>query len=137
MSEAAVLSTGYMRIGLCPDAGVSYFLPRLVGWSRAAELILTARDVKPAEAERIGLVSRVLPAEQFAAGVAELAAQLAAGPPLGLTLAKRLLLASMDAELTAQLRREITSVFQCLASEDAQEAMRAFAEKRRPAFNGR
>jgi 2-(1,2-epoxy-1,2-dihydrophenyl)acetyl-CoA isomerase len=137
MSEAAVLSTGYMRIGLCPDAGVSYFLPRLVGWSRAAELIMTARDVKPDEAERIGLASRVLPAENFAASVAEYAQKLAAGPPLGLTQAKRLLLASMDAELTEQLRREITSVFQCLASEDAQQAIRAFAEKRRPVFNGR
>ncbi len=136
MSEAAVLSTGYTRIGLCPDAGVSYFLPRLVGWSRASELILTARDVKPAEAEQIGLVSRVLPVEQFVAGVAELAAQLAAGPPLAQTLSKRLLLASLDSELTDQLRREISSIFHCLASEDTKEAMRAFAEKRRPVFNG-
>src|SRR5262245_22388273 len=66
MSDAAVISTGYMRIGLCPDAGVSYFLPRLVGLSRATELIMTARDVKADEAERIGLVSLALSAEDFA-----------------------------------------------------------------------
>ena len=137
MSDAAVLSTGYARIGLCPDAGVSYFLPRLVGWSRASELILTARDVRPDEAERIGLASRVLPAEGFAASVAEYAKQLAAGPPLAQTLSKRLLLHSMDAELTDQLRGEISGIMQCLASEDCAEAMRAFGEKRRPVFNGR
>lgn len=137
MSEAAVISTGYMRIGLCPDAGVSYFLPRLVGFARASDLILTARDIKADEAERIGLVSRVLPAENFATGVAEYAKQLAGGPPLGLTLAKRLLLASMNSELTDQLRREINGIMQCLASEDTKEAMQAFGEKRRPVFNGR
>ncbi len=137
LSEAAVVSTGYTRIALCPDAGVSYFLPRLVGWSRAAELILTARDIKPDEAERIGLVSRVLPAENFVASVAEYAKQLAAGPPLALTLSKRLLLASMAADLREHLRREISGIMQCLASEDTKEAMQAFGEKRRPVFNGR
>ncbi|MGH9852905.1 MAG: enoyl-CoA hydratase/isomerase family protein, partial [Blastocatellia bacterium] len=127
----------YMRIGLCPDAGVSYFLPRLVGLSRATELIMTARDVKADEAERIGLVSRVLPAENFAAAVAEYANQLAAGPPVGLTMAKRLLVNSLDTDLMTQLRREVSSIYQCLATEDSAEAMRAFAEKRRPVFKGR
>jgi 2-(1,2-epoxy-1,2-dihydrophenyl)acetyl-CoA isomerase len=136
MSEAAFLGTGYLKIGLCPDAGVSYFLPRLVGHARAAELIYTAREIKPDEAERIGLVSRVIPAEQFAASVAALAAQLAAGPPLAQTLTKRLLLASTDSSLGDQLRREISSIFQCLNSADTAEAMQAFAEKRRPVFKG-
>ncbi len=137
MSDAAMLSTGYMRIGLCPDAGVSYFLPRLVGASRAAELILSARDIRAEEAERIGLVSRVLPAADFAAGVAAVAAQIAAGPPIGLTLAKRLLVNSFDTDLPTQLRREISSIQICLASEDAAEAMRAFNEKRKPVFRGK
>jgi 2-(1,2-epoxy-1,2-dihydrophenyl)acetyl-CoA isomerase len=137
MSDAAVVSTGYMRIGLCPDAGVSYFLPRLVGLSRATELIMTARDVKADEAERIGLASRVLPTENFAAAIAEYAEQLAAGPPIGLTMAKRLLVNSLDTDLMTQLRREVSSIYQCLATEDAAEAMRAFAEKRGPVFKGR
>ena len=137
MSEAAVVSTGYMRIGLCPDAGVSYFLPRLVGLSRATELIMSARDVKADEAERIGLVSRVLPAENFAGHVAEYAKQLAAGPPIGLTMAKRLLVNSLDTDLLTQLRRELSSIYQCLATEDSAEAMRAFVEKRPPVFKGR
>ena len=136
MSDEARIGTGYLKIGLCPDAGVSYFLPRLVGHSRAAELIFTAREVKAEEAERIGLVSRVLPAAQFAAGVAELAAQLAAGPPLAQTLTKRLLLASLDSNVADQLRREIASIQHCLSSADVAEAIQAFGEKRRPVFKG-
>ncbi|MGH9848176.1 MAG: enoyl-CoA hydratase/isomerase family protein, partial [Blastocatellia bacterium] len=137
MSDAAVISTGYMRIGLCPDAGVSYFLPRLVGLSRATELILSARDIKAAEAEHIGLASRVLPAANFAAEAAGYAKQIAAGPPIGLTMAKRLLAASLDTDLLTQLRRELSSIQQCLVSEDSAEAMRAFVEKRKPVFKGR
>ncbi|MGE0128497.1 MAG: enoyl-CoA hydratase/isomerase family protein [Blastocatellales bacterium] len=137
MSDAAVVSTGYMRMGLCPDAGVSYFLPRLIGLSRATELIMSARDLKADEAERIGLVSLALPAENFAAQVAEYAKQIAAGPPIGLTMAKRLLVNSLDTDMPTQLRRELASIYQCLTTEDAAEAMRAFAEKRLPRFKGR
>jgi 2-(1,2-epoxy-1,2-dihydrophenyl)acetyl-CoA isomerase len=137
MSDAAIVNTGYMRIGLSPDAGVSYFLPRLVGLSRATELIMTARDVKADEAERIGLASRVLPAENFAARVAEYAGELAAGPPIGLTMAKRLLVSSLDTDLMTHLRRELNLIYQCLTTEDSAEAIRAFAEKRRPVFNGK
>ena len=89
------------------------------------------------EAERIGLASRVLPAADFAAQVNAYAQQLAAGPPIGLTLAKRLLANSLDTDLVSQLRRELSSIQICLQSEDAAEAMRAFAEKRRPVFKGK
>ena len=137
MSDAAVISTGYLRIALCPDAGVSYFLPRLVGLSRATELILTARDIKPDEAERIGLVSRVLPAASFAEEVAAYARSLAVGPPIAQTLTRRLLASSMDTDLQTHLRRELSSIQQCLASEDTAEAVRAFGEKRKPVFKGK
>jgi 2-(1,2-epoxy-1,2-dihydrophenyl)acetyl-CoA isomerase len=137
MSETAVLSTGYMRMGLCPDAGVSYFLPRLIGGSRASELILSARDIKADEAERIGLVSAVLPAENFVEQVAAYAQRIAAGPPIGLMMAKRLLVNSLDTDLLTQLRRELNSIHQCFLTEDVAEAMRAFAEKRPAVFKGR
>jgi 2-(1,2-epoxy-1,2-dihydrophenyl)acetyl-CoA isomerase len=136
MSDSAILSTGYIRIGLSPDAGVSYFLPRLVGLSRATELILTARDIKPAEAERIGLVSLLFPAGDFAAGVAAFAKQLASGPLIAYTVTKRLLANSIDTDLETQLRREISGIAQCSSTEDVSEAMRAFAERRRPVFKG-
>lgn len=133
----AVLTTGYMRRGLAPDAGVSYFLPRLIGASRATELILTARDISAEEAERIGLVTKVLPAESFAEEVAAYAQQLAAGPPLALTLTKRLLAASLDTDLVTQLKSELAAIQRCFTTEDVAEAMRAYGEKRQPKFKGR
>ncbi len=137
MQSDAVVTTGYIRRGLSPDAGVSYFLPRLVGTSRATELIMTARNITANEAERIGLVSRVLPAEGFANAVANYAAELAAGPPIALTLTKRLLAASPTADLTTQLKSELASISKCFTTEDVGEAMRAFGEKRQPSFKGR
>jgi 2-(1,2-epoxy-1,2-dihydrophenyl)acetyl-CoA isomerase len=137
MSDAAFVTTGYVRRGLSPDGGQSYFLPRLVGLSRAADLILTARDVKADEAERIGLVSRVFPAEGFREAVADYAAKLAAGPPIAQTLTKRLLVSSLEHDLPTQLRMELTSIGKCFGTEDTREAMRAFNERRTPNFTGR
>lgn len=137
MSDAALISTGYLRIGLCPDAGVSYFLPRLVGVSRATELIMTARDIRADEAERIGLASRVFPAADFAAETASFARELAAGPPVALTLTKRLLRDSIHNDILTQLRSEISGIMQCFTTEDVGEAIRAFGEKRRPVFKGK
>ncbi len=137
MKADAIVTTGYLRRGLSPDAGVSYFLPRLVSTSRATELIMTARDISAEEAERIGLVSRVLPAENFGQAVADYASRIAAGPPLALTLTKRLLAASPDTDLTTQLKSEYAFIQRSFASEDVSEAIKAFAEKRQPMFKGR
>jgi 2-(1,2-epoxy-1,2-dihydrophenyl)acetyl-CoA isomerase len=137
MSAAATVTTGYVRRALCPDAGVTYMLPRLVGTARAADLILTARDLDAAEAERIGLVSQVLPAEGFAQTVTDYATRIASGPPVALALAKRLLVASPDTDLVAQLRDELQSIRVCFATQDVSEAMLAFREKRPPRFTGR
>jgi 2-(1,2-epoxy-1,2-dihydrophenyl)acetyl-CoA isomerase len=137
MSEAALISTGYIRIGLSPDAGVSYFLPRLIGLARASELLLTGRPIESGEAERIGLVSRRLPAADFAAAVTAFASELAAGPPLALTLTKRLLRDSLDTALLPHLRQELNSIKHCLRSRDTHQAISAFREKRRPTFEGK
>ena len=136
VSDRALMSAGYARIGLSPDAGVSYFLPRLIGLSRATELILTARDISPQEASQIGLVHQVFSAETFLSDVAAYAERLAAGPPIALTLSKRLLHATFDHSLATHLRTELSAIMQCLSTEDVAEAMRAFHEKRRPQFNG-
>ncbi len=137
ISAGATLTTGYVRRGLSPDAGVTYFLPRLVGLSRATELILTARDFGAEEAERIGLVSRILPADGFREAVADYAAKLAAGPPIAQTLTKRLLVDSLQTDLTEQLRRELALIGICFTTDDTREAMRAFMERRQPQFAGK
>jgi 2-(1,2-epoxy-1,2-dihydrophenyl)acetyl-CoA isomerase len=132
----AVCTAGYVRRGLSPDAGVTWFLPRLIGQARATDIILTGRDVSAAEAERIGLVHAAWPAEEFAERVMDYAEQLAGGPPLAYALSKRLLLASADASLDQQLRDELTHIKTCFASADVREAMAAFKEKRAPVFRG-
>ncbi len=137
LSANATVTAGYVRRGLSPDAGVTWFLPRLIGHARAADIILTGRDVRADEAERIGLVTSVLAEDVFVDGVQRYAAQLAAGPPLALALSKRLLLASPNATLDAQLREEFTHITSCFASADARAALAAFTEKRVPTFEGR
>ncbi len=137
MQAGVKVTTGYIRRGLSPDAGVSYFLPRLIGTSRATEMIMTARDIDSEEAERIGLVSRVLPAESFGEAVATYATQLAGGPPIALALTKRLLAASPDTDLTTQLKNELVMIKKCFTTEDVKEAMQAYLQKRLPSFKGR
>jgi 2-(1,2-epoxy-1,2-dihydrophenyl)acetyl-CoA isomerase len=137
MKAGAVVTTGYLRRGLSPDAGVTYFLPRLVGTSRATELIMSARDISAEEAERIGLVSRILPDDNFAEAVADYAATLAAGAPVAQTLTKRLLAQSPNVDLPTQLKSELSSIYQCFQTEDVAEAIKAYQEKRLPQFKGR
>jgi 2-(1,2-epoxy-1,2-dihydrophenyl)acetyl-CoA isomerase len=136
VSSAAKMTAGYVRRALSPDAGVSYFLPRLVGFSRAADLLMTGRDILAEEAERIGLATHVYPAEEFAQKVAAYADQLAGGPPTALALTKRALWASADSDLVTQLRRELEFIKVCFGTTDTVEAMIAFTEKRPPNFKG-
>ncbi len=130
-------TAGYVRRGLSPDAGVTWMLPRLIGHSRAMDIILTGRDIDAAEAERIGLVSAVMAGENFVTQVAGYADALAAGPPIALALTKRLMLESPDASLDAQLRSELAHIKTCFGTADVREALAAFTEKRRPRFDGR
>lgn len=137
VSADAKCTAGYVRRGLSPDAGVSWMLPRLIGYARAMDIILTGRDVDAAEAERIGLATAVIPGEQFAAGVAAYAMRLAAGPPIALALTKRLMVASSTTSLDDQLQHELAHIKTCFGTKDVQEAIAAFGEKRVPVFTGK
>jgi 2-(1,2-epoxy-1,2-dihydrophenyl)acetyl-CoA isomerase len=132
----AKCTAGYVRRGLSPDAGVTWMLPRLIGHARAMDIVLTGRDVSATEAETIGLATAVLPAASFADDVARYASQLASGPPIAVALTKRLMMASADATLDAQLREELIHIKTCFATADVREAMVAFKEKRMPQFRG-
>jgi 2-(1,2-epoxy-1,2-dihydrophenyl)acetyl-CoA isomerase len=135
-SGRASIGLTFNRIGLHPDWGATYFLPRLVGAGRAAELIASARMVDVAEAERIGLVDRVVPEAEFLVEVRALAADLAAKPPLALRLAKRTLARSLDGDLDAVLELEKEAQLRCFRSADAREGIAAFREKRKAVFRG-
>ncbi len=135
-AETATIGFGFNRIGLHPDWGATYFLPRLVGPGRAAELVLTGRMVDAAEAERLGLFERVVPAEAFEEAIRAVAAGLAAKPPIPLALAKRTLAASPDGTLDDLLAAERAAQMACFRSADAREGIAAFQEKRTPVFHG-
>lgn len=137
IADGVRLTTGYIRRGLSPDGGMTFLLPRIIGHARAADLILSSRWIEADECERIGLVARVFPREGFAESVNAYAAEFAAGPPVGLTYAKRLLVQSMTADMPAMLRAELVDIHACFETEDVQEGMRAFTEKRQAQFSGR
>ena len=137
VARSARVTAGYVRRGLSPDAGVSYMLPRLIGLSRASEIIFTGRDVDADEAVRIGIAAAMHDDATFVADVAGYAQRLAAGPPIAFALTKRLLMSTFDVSLEEQLARELVAIKTCFASQDVAEAMRAFGEKRAPAFRGR
>ena len=137
IARGARVTAGYVRRGLSPDAGVSYTLPRLIGLGRASEIILTGRDLDSDEAQRIGLAAAVFDDATFGSDAMSYAERLAAGPPIAYALTKRLLSRTFDASLEDHLARELTSIKTCFASQDVAEAIRAFQEKRAPAFRGR
>jgi 2-(1,2-epoxy-1,2-dihydrophenyl)acetyl-CoA isomerase len=116
---------------------VSWLLPRLVGLSRATEILLTGRDLDADEALRIGLVSAVFDDATFQRDAAAYAERLAAGPPIAFALTKRLLVSTFETSLEDQLARELVSIKTCFSSQDVGEAIRAFTEKRAPLFRGR
>lgn len=136
VAASAKCTAGYIRRGLSPDAGVTWWLPRIVGHARATEIILTGRDVAAEEALHIGLATYVAPDEKFAETVAMMAQQLAAGPPIAMALSKRLLRESSITTLDAQLRNEVTHIKTCFATNDVADALTAFREKRAPRFMG-
>lgn len=136
-SERASIGQTFNRIGLHPDWGGTYFLPRLVGPAKALELVFTAEMVKAPEALRLGLFNRVVPHDALAGETAALAKMLAAKPPIAIALAKRAVYASDHESLTAMLDVELESQLRCFRSADAKEGLAAFLEKRTASFQGR
>lgn len=132
--QSAHFSLAYGAIGLSPDGGASWLLPRLVGLRRAQELALTNQRIDAEEAARIGLVTRVVPDEELAEETAKLAAQLAAGPTATLGRTRRLLLEGMDRSFEQQLEAELQSIADCARSPHGREGIAAFVEKRKAEF---
>lgn len=136
-SENARFSEIFARRGLSLDFGGSWLLPRIVGMHRAKELALFADIIDAAEAERIGLVNRVVPDAAIDDFVATWAARLAAGPPIALAMTKRMLHNSLQVTLEEALDDEGVCQTVNLTTSDTAEAMKAFVEKREPRFEGR
>ena len=136
-SEQARFGEVFARIGLFPGTGGTYFLPRLVGIAKALELIWTGDVIDAQEAERIGLVSRVVPPQDLMAAAIAFAQRLAQGPPLAISLAKTAVYQGLDLDIHSAFEYAATAESITLTSEDHREGVTAFREKRSPHFQGR
>jgi 2-(1,2-epoxy-1,2-dihydrophenyl)acetyl-CoA isomerase len=135
-SDRARFGEVFARIGLVPDGGGTWLLPRRVGLARAKELVFTADTIPAAEAERIGLINRVVPAAELAAQALALARRIAGGPPRALAMAKSLLTRGLSLDLETSLSWEALAQGMMIESEDHREGLAAFFEKRSPRFTG-
>ncbi len=133
-AERVKVAEAFTSMGLIPDGGGTFFLPRLIGLAKAAEMIFTGDPLSAAEAERIGLINRVVPNDKFPRAIEDLADKLRRRPFPALGLAKQAVWKNLAADLGSALENEARSQKICLASEDHREAVRAFLEKRDPVF---
>ena len=138
-SPAARFNAAFVRIGLSGgDVGVSWMLPRIVGFAHAAELLLTGRLIDADEAYRLGIVNRVVPAETLVDAACELAREIAANSPFGVRMTKEILQTNVDApSLEAAIALENRSQVLATRTHDMVEALAAFREKRTPTFENR
>ncbi|WP_067720563.1 enoyl-CoA hydratase/isomerase family protein [Nocardia yamanashiensis] len=133
-AESAAFTMAYTKIGLSPDGGASYYLPRLIGVRKTQELMLTNRTLPAAEALEWGLLHRVVPDAELEAAVEELAQQFAAGPKASNAAVKKLLLVSSQHTLEEQLATEAAFITRNAESTDGAEGIAAFVEKRAPKY---
>lgn len=136
-SDAARFTQAFVKIGLVPDSGGTFLLPRAVGHAKALELSMTGEVIDATEAERIGLVHRTVPEQEFPGHVDDLAARLAAMPTLAIGETKTLLREALALDLGEALAREAKAQSRMGQTEDHLEGVTAFAEKREPRFGGR
>lgn len=135
-SEQARFIQAFSRVGLVPDTGSTWFLPRLMGYARAAEMTFLGEPMDAATAERLGLVNRVVPADRLMEEARSLADRLAQSAPLALALTKRALNRALGVDLASQLDYEAQLQAVAGASADHAEGVAAFVAKRPPAFTG-
>jgi 2-(1,2-epoxy-1,2-dihydrophenyl)acetyl-CoA isomerase len=137
MARSAYLQEAFARIGLVPDAGGTWLLPRIVGLRRALAMCLTAEQVPADECQRIGIAYKVFDDATFRADVAKAAALLAMGPTLAYRLMKQALNASFTNDLNAQLDLERDLQREAGQSQDFREGVKSFLEKRMPRYQGK
>jgi 2-(1,2-epoxy-1,2-dihydrophenyl)acetyl-CoA isomerase len=135
-SDGASFAESFAKIGLYPDFGGTYFLPRIVGPALAAELFYTAETLSADDSLRLGIVNRVFPADKFEEETRKIAERLAAAPPMAMRDVKRTLLGDDRKALEAALDEEIRLQIHCFLSEDCLEGLTAFFEKRKAIFKG-
>jgi enoyl-CoA hydratase len=136
-SENAQFAQPEINIGLIPGWGGTQRLPRLIGRNRAKELIFTGDRLTAREAERIGIVSKVVPPDQLQEAALELARKLASKSPIMLRLVKQAVNRGIEMDLKSGLAEEVKAFRVCFTTQDFKEGLTAFTEKRQPKFEGK
>ncbi len=137
ISTTATFSQSFVKVGLHPDWGGTYFLPRLVTPNKACEMFFLGESIDAREAERLGIVNRVVEPEQLMDVTRELADRLQQAPPISIAAAKQAVYLSQSADLEEMLRFETEAQMRCFESQDCAEGIRAFFEKRAAEFAGK
>ena len=135
-SDQASFAESFAKVGLYPDFGGTYFLPRIVGPALSAELFYTAETLSAEDALRLGIVNRVFPADKFEEETQKIVDVLAGAPTVALRDVKRTIIADDKKNLETKLDEEIRLQIHCFQSEDCLEGLNAFFEKRKPNFKG-
>jgi len=136
-AETAKLAPAFTKRGVLPESGGTWVLPRLVGWAKAAEIAFTGRTLNASECLDLGLVNRVVPADELPAATAAFAAEIVANAPLAVRATKRMMRAGMEEGFDAHVQRVFLQLLPLFGTKDFLEGMNAFLEKRSANFEGR
>ena len=137
MADSAKLAAAFTARGIVPESGGTWILPRLIGWSKAAELIFTGRTLSAAESEALGLVSRVVPAADTLAVAQALGREIASNAPLAVQSSKRMMRMGMNETFDDHVHHVFLQLLPLFQTEDFREGMASFMQKRKAEFKGR
>jgi enoyl-CoA hydratase/carnithine racemase len=136
MGDRAKLVPGFAKRGVVPESGGTWFLPRLIGWARACEIGFLAEDISPERALELGLVNKVVPQEELMEEARRWAAKIAANAPLAIRAMKRLFRHGLTEDFESHTHHVLMQVLLLFRSNDFQEGIKSFLERREPRFGG-